>query len=44
MTELLRKVAFELDNEIGSMGTRLETLEDVKVLFGFFKEDMDSLV
>lgn len=43
MTESLSNAAFELNNQVASIGARLETLEDIKVLFVHLREDMDAV-
>ncbi|MED3351950.1 hypothetical protein P4388_25675 [Bacillus thuringiensis] len=40
----LREIVYELDEEIGSIGTKVSTLEDVEILMARLMEDMDRVV
>lgn len=44
MAESIRSLAFELENELGSIGNKVEILKDVQVLMGHLREDMDGVV
>ncbi|HDR8451093.1 TPA: hypothetical protein QC311_003618 [Bacillus cereus] len=40
----LREIVYELDEEIGSIGAKVSTLEDVEILMARLMEDMDRVV
>lgn len=40
----LREIVYELDEEIGEIGAKVATLEDVEILLGRLMEDMDRVV
>ncbi|MDY7960049.1 MULTISPECIES: hypothetical protein [Bacillus cereus group] len=40
----LREIVYELDEEIGSIGAKVSTLEDVETLLGRLMEDIDRAV
>ncbi|PEG03934.1 MULTISPECIES: hypothetical protein [Bacillus cereus group] len=40
----LREIVYELDEEIGSIGAKISTLEDVEILMARLMEDMDRVV
>lgn len=40
----LREIVYELDEEIGSIGAKVSTLEDVEILMARLMEDMDKVV
>jgi len=40
----LREIVYELDEEIGEIGAKVSTLEDVEILLGRLMEDMDRVV
>lgn len=44
MTESLRSLAFELDCDMGWIDSRIEILNDTKVLLNYLREDMDGAV
>ncbi|TYR78437.1 hypothetical protein FZC66_19330 [Priestia megaterium] len=43
MENSLRELAFQLDNEINRIGSKVDTLSDIQNLLGRLREDMESI-
>lgn len=44
MMELLNKLAFDMDGAVTSIEAKLEGIQDVNVLFGHLRDEMDGAV